>query len=34
LHSIGREAAHNWLALNRQHLGKRSSCDLPPALTP
>jgi NTE family protein len=34
LHRIGREAADNWLALNRQHLGKRSSCDLPPTLTP
>jgi NTE family protein len=34
LHQIGRQAADQWLANNRQHLGKRSSYALPPALTP
>lgn len=34
LHGIGRQAAHDWLALNRQHLGHRSTAELPPALTP
>jgi NTE family protein len=29
LHSIGRQAAHSWLAENAQHLGQRSTCALP-----
>ena len=34
LHAIGRDAADRWLAEHRRHVGRRSTVDLPPALTP
>jgi NTE family protein len=33
LHAIGRQAADDWLAQNRRHLGKRSTYALPDTLT-
>lgn len=34
LHSIGREAADAWLSAHGRDIGRRATCELPPALTP
>lgn len=34
LHRIGREAADAWLSAHGRDIGRRATCELPPALTP